>query len=180
MRTSSLICIATFLAGCAATMDAMTPSTSVIKDEFDGKMIVRQPPVNAASSMSEAFHTLGFEWTEKFPDSIFITVGFATDYRNIQDVAFNVDGKIIDKIKTASALTDHQYTGTFRSSYRRFEMGFDDFQMVANGKDVKMRVGGINEYTVSSFGPSAGHGVAIVNTKFVPFLDQVRPLRRKP
>lgn len=178
MRLLAPLLVLALLAGCAATMDAMTPSTSVIKDDFDGKMIVRQSSVNAASGMGEAFHTLGFEWSEKFPDSIFITVGFVTGYRNIKDVAFNVDGRIIDRIKLASTLTEHEPGVSFRSSYRRFEMNIDDFIAVASGRNVKIRVVGINDYTVSSFGPDAGNGMAVVNAKFGPFLDEVRAFRK--
>jgi hypothetical protein len=178
-----LICLilTALVTGCAGMQDAMTPSASVIRDDFDGKMIVRQAPVSAASSLGEPFHTLGFEWTEKYPNTIFITTGFAFGLRSIQDVAFNADGRIVDKIKQASVLTEFDRFGTATSSSRRFEMSLEDFRIIANAQEVKMRMGSINDYTVSSFGPATGVGAA-VNTKFRPFLDQIEAIRsgKKP
>jgi len=173
-----LICLilTTLLTGCASMQDAMTPSAAVIKDDFDGKIIVRQAPVGAASSLGETFHSLGFEWTEKFPNTVFLTAGFALGVRSIQDVAFNADGRIVDKIKQASVLTDFERAGSATSSYRRFEMSLEDFRIIANAKEVKMRVGGINDYTVSSFGPATGAGAA-VTLKFRPFLEQIEAVR---
>jgi len=171
MKTS-ILALVVVLAGCASTMDAMTPSASVIKDDFDGTIIVRQPLVNAASSLSEPFHTLGFEWYQRTPDAVFVTAGFATGVRSIQAVAFNADGKVIQGLKPASVLTDFDRAGGLASSSRRFEMRLDDFVVIATADVVKMRVEGINDYTVSSFGPGAG--IAVVNMKFAPFLEQVR------
>jgi hypothetical protein len=165
------------LAGCASTMDAMTPSVTVIKDDFDGKLIIRQAPVNAASSVAEPLHTLGFEWNEKFPDTVFVTAGIAGT-KAITGVAFNADGKVITSLKAASDLTDFARGGALVASYRRFEMPLRDFLLVARARVVKMRLDGINDYTVSSFGPDAG--TAVVNVKIGPFLDQVLSVKPGP
>ena len=163
------------LSGCTSMNDAMTPSVSTLVDPFDSKTIIRQPPVNAASGMSEAFHILGFEWNEKFPNLIFVTAGTAFRTQSIQSLAFNADGKVFENLKAANALTDIQEG----RSLRRFEIPLADFQVIATSRDVKMHLGSINAYTVSSFGPGAGNGMAIVNLKFAPFLHQVALARSK-
>jgi len=155
------------LVGCAGVNDALTPSAETFVDQFDGRQIVRQASVSAASGLSEDFHTLGFEWMEKYPALIFVTVGHAMQIRAIQDTAFNADGHIFDNLKPASALTEFAHG----ASFRRFEMPLDQFRALARANVVKMRVGGINDYTVSSFGIGAGQ--AIVNSKFAPFLTAV-------
>jgi len=157
------------VSGCASMNDAMTPSASVIKDDFDGKLIVRQSSVSSSSSLSEAWHTLGFEWTQKTPDIVFIDVG-TKGITNITDVAFNADDNVISSITPASSTTDY---GTW--SERRFQMPLSDFIKVATGRIVKMKVVRNNDYTVSSFG--TGLPGASVNTKFQPFLAKVEELR---
>jgi len=122
--------------------------------------------------MSETAHVLGFEWYEKYPDLIFITVGSAFRTQAIESVAFNADDAVLDHFKTASLLTEFQN----RTSYRRFEMPLPDFIRIANAKVVKMKVEGFNEYTVSSFGVGS---YAIVSSKFEPFIKQVTILRSK-
>src|SRR3981189_173457 len=96
---------ATLIGGCAATNDALTPSARLIKDDFDGALIVRQPPVGAASSMSETIHVLGFEWSQKTPDTVFVTAGLQGT-RAIHALAFNADGRLIEDISPASATTE--------------------------------------------------------------------------
>ena len=166
-------CITALLAGCASIGDAITPDASVLLDPFDGKTIIRQPLVNAASAMGEPRHVLGFEWNQKFPEVIFITAGTAIGAKSIQSLAFNADGRVFENLKPASLLTDIRYDG----SERRFEMALADFQVIARANSVKMRLGGINDYAVSSFGPGAGNGLAMVNLKFAPFLEKVRLAR---
>lgn len=173
MRTLAVSAVIALFVGCAGMVDTMTPSAQTIVDDFDGRGIVRQSPISAASSLGEAFHTLGFEWMERYPNSIFITAGVAMQTRVITGVAFNADGRIFDNLKPASALTDHEH----RASYRRFELPFDDFLVIATANVVKMRLNGINAYTVSSFGP--GVGSAAVNAKVGPFLEAVRTARLK-
>ncbi|HKQ24123.1 MAG TPA: hypothetical protein VJT81_06740 [Burkholderiales bacterium] len=171
----ALLALAT-LFGCASFNDSMTPSVQTIKDDFDGSQIVRQEPVSAASSLNEAWHTLGFEWRTNNPDVVIITAG-VNGIVNISTVAFNADDRIIDKFTEASRFTDHGTPGDYAppGSTRRFAMSWDDFLTIAHAKSVKMRLSQIDAYSVSSFGPS--HAGATVNTKFAPFLDKVRALR---
>jgi hypothetical protein len=155
--------------GCTSMNDALTPSLQLMKDDFDGALIVRQAPVSAASGLADAWHTLGFEWTQKTPNAVYVTAG-VQGITNIYQLAFNADGHIIENLKTASAHTDYGQWST-----RRFSMTWDDFLALANAKEVKMRVSRANEYTVSSFGPA--HPNALVNAKLVPFVAKVRDLR---
>jgi hypothetical protein len=157
------------LVGCTSMNDALTPSLQLIKDDFDGAMIVRQAPVSAASGLGDAWHTLGFEWTQKTPNLVYVTAG-VQGITNIYQLAFNADGRVIDNLNMASAQTDYSQWST-----RRFSMTWDDFLAVANAKEVKMRVSRANEYTVSSFGPV--HANALVNAKLVPFVAKVRDMR---
>jgi hypothetical protein len=166
--TVAIVLSGSLLTGCAATNDALTPSLAQIKDDFDGSLIVRQVPVSAASSLGEAWHTLGFEWTQKTPDTVYLTAG-AHGIVNVEKLAFNADGRIIDNIRTASATTEYGQWST-----RRFAMSWDDFVTVANARSVKMRVSMINEYTVSSFGPAHP---ATVDSKISPFVARVQELR---
>lgn len=158
-----------FVSGCASMNDAMTPSLSVTKDDFDGTTIIRQSPVSSSSGLGEGWHTLGFEWSKKTPDTVFVTVG-TNGIVNITDVAFNADGQIISNIKPASTITEYGQWST-----RRFHMALDDFMKVANAKIVKMKVIRINDYSVSSFGTEVSG--AVVNTKFQPFLSKLSELR---
>jgi hypothetical protein len=169
VRVFAWILAISLVAGCATMNDALMPSLSVIKDDFNGSTIVRQYPVSSSSSLSEGWHTLGFEWIQKTPDTIFITAG-TNGIVNITDVAFNADGQVISSIKPASTITEYGQWST-----RRFAMSWEDFLKVANAKSVKMKVVRINDYTVSSFG--FDHSEAIVNTKIPPFVEKVRELR---
>ncbi len=169
MKRSVLVLAVLLVAGCATMNDAMTPSLSVIKDDFDGSLVLRQSPVSSSSSLGEGWHTLGFEWNQKNPDTVFITAG-TNGIVNITDVAFNADGQVISSIKPASTITEYGQWST-----RRFSMSWEDFLKIATAKSVKMKVVRINDYTVSSFGPE--HSGAIVNTKIQPFVDKVRELR---
>jgi len=169
MRKISIFLVFLVFSGCASLNDSITPSMSVMKDDFDGSIVVRQSPVSAASGMSEGWHTLGFEWDQKSPDIIYITAG-TNGTVNITDVKFNADGTIISDIKTASTLTEYGKWST-----RRFAMSWSDFLKVANANSVKMKVVQINNYTVSSFG-SANSG-AVINSKIPPFVAKVKELR---
>jgi hypothetical protein len=165
--TAVFVCF--FLSGCASLNDSLTPSMSVITDDFDGSTIVRQPPVSAASSMSEAWHTFGFEWVSSSPDVVFITAG-ANGIVNIEDVEFNVDGELVSDIEPASSTTEYGDWST-----RRFAMSWEDFSRIVRAQSIKMKVVKINEYSVSSFGPE--NGGATVDTKFSPFVVKVTELR---
>lgn len=166
-----LLLVLALLAGCA---DALTPSLRMQKDDFDGATIVRQPPVSSSSSLGEARHTLGFDWSSKTPNTVYVTAG-GLGAAAITALAFNADGLVIDNLKEASVITDREFSryGTFAE--RRFAMTWDQFLAVANARSVKMRVTRLNDYGVSSFGPD--HDGAIVNTKLKPFADKVLELR---
>ena len=169
---ASLICTSVLFNGCASLNDAMTPSIESLQDKFDGSAILRQRPVNAAGSLGESFHLLGFDWSSCTPDSVFITAG-AVGTRAIRDVQFNIDGKFIRDAKPASTMTEFANG----NSYRRFEIPIEVFIAIASAKSVKMRLDGINDYTVSSFGPEGTGSMAIVNSKFQPFVAKLREMR---
>ena len=143
--------------------DAMTPGFKVERDDFDSSLRIVQPPVSS-SGVSDAWHTLGFEWNEKTPEIIYLTVG-AMGITNISDAQFNVDGEIVDSLKEASSLTNYGDWST-----RRFYLPITDFVKIAKGKLVKMKVVKIDTYSVSSFGEQAGT-LRTVDQKFPPFLQ---------
>ena len=172
-RTITVLVLAISLAtGCTSFNDALTPSLEVEKDPFDGSIILRQRPVSAAGSLSEAFHLLGFDWRSRTPDSVFVTAGIVGTHA-VSGVQFNVDGRFIRNVKLASATTEF----SDGNSYRRFEITVEEFTVIATGKAVKMRLDGINDYTVSSFGPEGSGSMAIINSKFQPFLRQLQEKR---
>jgi hypothetical protein len=157
------------IAGCAGYNDAMTPSAITFVDDFDNSTVVRQRPVSAASGLSEGFNTLGFEWLARDPGRVYLTAGVAWGGRSglVTGLAFNLGGEIITA-QSASAFT----TAKYAQESSVFAISLADFERIASAPVVKMRVDGAGQYTVSSFGPGAG--MAIVNTKFSPFLEQVR------
>jgi len=176
MRVIVTVLLELALVACAAVPtdvslmdDSVTPSLSVIKDEFDGSTIVQQDAVSSSSSLAEGWHTLGFEWHQKTPDIVFVTAG-ANWIVTITDLAFNADGELISRIRPASATTEYGSLST-----RRFAMAWQDFLKIANAKSVKMKLVRINDYTVSSFG--ADHSAAVVNTRIAPFVAKVLELR---
>tara|TARA_R110001583_G_scaffold30468_5_gene105286 strand:+ start:1022 stop:1486 length:465 start_codon:yes stop_codon:yes gene_type:complete len=148
--------------------DALTPSLNTHKDSFDGALIVSQAPVSSSSSLTEGWHTMGFEWNQKFPDVVFLEVG-TNGITNVQGVAFNVDGEIIENITEASVLTKYGSWST-----RRLVMPINEFVKVAKGRDVKMKLIQIDTYSVSTFGVS--NSGAVVNSKFPPFLNKLKEL----
>jgi len=171
MKFLLLPILAIVLSGCMTNVnDSLTPSVKVSKDAFDGKIIISQAPVSSASSISEAWHTLGFDWKQVSPDVVYLTAG-AQGVTNITALAFNIDGKIISDIKSVSALTKYGKWST-----KRFVISWDDFLKVAQGNDVKMKLSQIDTYSVSSFG-SKNSG-ATVNSKFQPFIEKVEAAKK--
>lgn len=156
------------ITGCTSMNDALTPSLNTHKDSFDGALIVSQAPVSSSSSLTEGWHTMGFEWNQKFPDVVFLEVG-TNGITNVQGVAFNVDGEIIENITEASVLTKYGSWST-----RRLVMPINEFVKVAKGRDVKMKLIQIDTYSVSTFGVS--NSGAVVNSKFPPFLNKLKEL----
>lgn len=153
-----------FISSCASFNDAMTPSAKLTKDKFDGSILVTQKPVSSSSSISESWHTMGFDWSSTDPNRVYITIGIS-GIENITGVKFNVDGEIYDNIKAASSTTEYGDWST-----RRFVMGKASFITLTKAKSVKMRVSQINTYSVSSFGTEAP---AIVNSKFEQFITLI-------
>lgn len=154
------------LSACASMNDTLTPSVNVIHDKFDDATIIRQEPVSAAASLADGWHTLGFEWNSKTPNDVYVDVG-THGIVPITGVEFKANGKVLAPPAIASAYSEHEYGWT----RRRFVMPLQDFLSIARAADVKMRLGQGNNYTVSEFG--SDHPLAIVNTKFQPFIDKV-------
>ena len=166
--------IVLLLAGCASMNDSLTPSLRVEKDSFDGAVVARQPSVGASSTMGEARHMIALDWNQKTPDTVYVTAG-TLGATAITALAFNADGRVIENLKEASAVTDREFSRYGSFAERRFAMTWTDFLVLVNARSVKMRVTRLNDYTVSSFGPE--HDGAIVNTKLLPFAEKVRELR---
>jgi len=145
------------------------PPLSVVRDEFDGSVIVQQDAVSSSSSYSEGWHTLGFEWHQKTPEIVFVTAG-TNSVSTITDLAFNADGELITRIRPASALTDYGSLTT-----RRFAMTWQDFVKIADAKTVKMKLVRISDSTVSSFGTE--HPGAVVSSRLAPFVAKVLEVR---
>lgn len=162
-RTASVAVLAALIGACASLNDS-TPAVMVVKDDFDDTVIVRQAPVSSADSGGDAWHKLGFEWNQKKPDLVVITVG-TRGVVNINGIAFKADGDRVDRIAAASALTEY---GEWSS--RRFVMNKEDFIKVAAANEVKMTVVLNDKYTVSTFGKESA---AAVGSKFGPFLKKV-------
>jgi len=171
MKIALLIGILAITTGCASLNDAMTPSLTLARDAFDGATIVRQDPVSASSSMSEAWHIFGMEWSSKSPDQVYVTAG-TNGVVNIEGLAFNVDGEVIE-CQAASSSTEY---GTWSS--RRFVVSWAAFKKLASGHDVKMKLSQINSYSISSFGKS--HEGAVIDKKIPPFIAEVEHLRSDP
>lgn len=164
---SSLCLTAAAFSSCKSYTELMTPSARISSDSFDGSKVINQPPVSAAASMSENWHTLGFDWNSRTPDKVFVTAG-APGTQNIFGLAFNVGGKVITA-RSVSLMTEFGVSST-----RRFAMNYRDFETIATAPLVKMKVSGANSYGVSSFGTSTK---ALVNAKFPGFLQQVQAIR---
>jgi hypothetical protein len=117
--------------------------------------------------LTEDWHTLGFEWSSRTPEQIFLIAG-VKGINNVFGLAFNVGGKVITA-QPASSTTEYGPWST-----RRFVVSLREFETIANAPLVKMKVSGANTYGVSSFGTSTN---AVVGTKFPGFLQQVRAAR---
>lgn len=156
------VLLALVLSACASMNEALSPSTQVMKDEFDGSLVVRQQPVSAANGVREPWHTLGFEWSQKSPDTVYLLVA-AHGAGNISEVAFNADGRIYDNLKVVNGASG------------RFAMPWSSFLALAEAGSVKMKVARLDQYTVSSFGPK--HPRAAVNPRIATFVTTVREVR---
>ena len=146
---------------------AMTPASKVTTDAFDGSKIVSQAPVSSSASLTEDWHTLGFDYTSKAPDKVYLTAG-VQGINNVFGLDFNVGGRMI-AANRASLTTEYDSWST-----RRFWVSYKDFIAIATAPSVKMKVSGANSYGVSSFGTSTN---ALVNKKFPPFLEKLQSAR---
>lgn len=155
------------LNSCQSMNSAMTPSTRVSTDDFDGSTVISQAPVSASASLTEDWHTLGFDWNSRTPDMVFLTAG-VQGIENVFGLEFNVGGRII-KAQKASMTTDYDSWST-----RRYAVSYGDFERIANAPLVKMKVVGAHGYGVSSFGTSTD---ALVGRKLPDFLQKVRQAR---
>ena len=165
--TLSALAILALFTGCQSVNSAITPAANVTTDDFDGSKIVRQSPVSSSSSLTEDWHTLGFDYSSNTPNKVFMTAGVAGT-KNIFGLDFNVGGRII-KASEASLVTEYDSWST-----RRFSVSYGDFIAIATAPSVKMKVSGANKYSVSSFGTSTN---ALVNKKFPPFLQKLQSAR---
>lgn len=168
-RTTSAIAILIpiLLGSCQDFNSAMTPASKVTTDAFDGSKIVSQEPVSSSASLTEDWHTLGFDYTSKSPDKVFITAG-VQGINNVFGLDFNVGSRMIHA-QEASLTTEYGAWST-----RRFYVSYKDFISIAIASSVKMKVSGANQYGVSSFGTSTG---ALVNKQFPPFLQKLQAAR---
>lgn len=162
------VCIA--LSGCASVNDALTPSAREGRDDFYGAATLTQPPVSAARGLTDGWNTLGFDWSAKTPDLVYVTVG-SHGVRAITEASFNIDGRLVEQLPAASALTEYE-AGWAR---RRFAMRWEDFEAMAQAQVVRLRVGRLNDAVVSTFGTSVPD--AAVMAKLPAFVDRVRQLR---
>jgi len=168
-RLLQLVIPIALLSACAGVGDSFAPSLSVSTDEFDNTKIVSQPPVGASSSSEGGGHTLGFEWRQKHPDTVIITVGI-TGWYEITGVTFTADGASITDTKPVG-LTVTQADW----SKRPYSISWDNFMKIADAQSVEMKVIVSGGATVATFGPA--HPGAAVNSKFGPFLENVREYR---
>lgn len=155
------------LTGCVNLMFPM----QVMKDDFDGATIVRQPPVVASRptlTNDDTPQSLGFEWSSKTPDMVFVTAQLF-EIRNIENVEFIADDLPILGVKIASAMTQFE-TGS-RYSSRRFSLPFGEFRKIAAAHIVKMKITNIDTYTVSRFGQDYPN--VMVSDRFAPFLAKI-------
>lgn len=153
-----------------ACVSSMWP-LEVMKDDFDGATIVRQPPVVASRptlTSDDSPQSLGFEWSSKTPDTVFVTAQYFV-IENIEKVEFIADEQRIQGISTASVLTQFEPGSSYSS--RRFAMPMTEFRKIASAHIVKMKISSIDTYSVSRFGKDYPN--VIVSDRFDPFLVAV-------
>lgn len=168
-----IIALCLTLTACASMNDALTPSVEIKENSFDGTLEVTQAPVSSASSMSEAHHTLGFKWTKSTPEIVYLYAG-VSGIKIINGLSFNVDGVIMNIRKVGTTDIDLGHTATLNLPNRStaaFVISREDFEKVAEGSLVKMKVEMQNTYSVSSFGKNS---TATVNSKLTPFIAAIK------
>ncbi|MES1982379.1 MAG: hypothetical protein V4443_07875 [Pseudomonadota bacterium] len=180
-----LLAILLVLSGCTSSINKLTtPNAQVSKDKSDGSVYVRQPPVNASRdsfSSGDAWHTLGFEWLSRIPDTVFFTVGVIGQASQIQDLALIADDQVIQGIKPTSDTNiniDQSVGIPLKDTYRRYSMPLDEFRKVAAARVVKMKIFRAHDTSSSQFGKDFPY--VAVNGKFSPFLNKVDALLANP
>lgn len=166
IRKAIILTLAILVASCAA----LTPGIKIETDPYYDTTQITQPPVSAAASMSESWHTLGFWWSQKNPNEVVLIVG-VQGIDNITDVEFKIDGQTTSTIKKFDRLTAYADSRSGWST-RNFSISLDEFKKLETAKDVKMKVESIDTYTVSSFGLE--NKGALVNSKIKPFIDAIK------
>lgn len=182
MKKLATLLLFTVLAGCAGMNDALTPSSKLIKDPFDGHYQVQQAPVGAGDSMSEGWHLMGLFWTSKSPETAGITAGVNQEITNIAMISFNIDGQVTDFTNFTTAFTgfetDYVQTPggaggiTYKRSMRTITVPLDFVKKLAQGDEIKLKITTLdNKYTVSSFGKK--HPMAAITMKLPQFLTKI-------
>jgi hypothetical protein len=178
LRPVVLPAFACLLVACATGTEA--PSSAgpqVIKDDYDGATIVRQVPVEAGILGEGDFNALGFEWKSKFPNRVVLVAGTRGVIR-VASLVVEVDGEPLN-VKIAGEITDYGSPAAGeRWSMRRFEVSWDDFERLAAGRVVRLKVVGPNEMYGTAFGKE--HAGAPVNRTLASFRETVRRLRGEP
>lgn len=158
-------------AGCTAVIDAATPGLKVENDSLDGSLRIYQPPVSI-SGISGPRHKLAFEWSEKYPDVVYVTVGVYGTLP-IRRAMFKVDGEVLQSPGYAHEKIDFAGRNNIEGyTTQTFRLPINDFVRIANGDVVKMKTTHMGTRVVSGFGESV-EGTGIFNRKFQLFLDEL-------
>ena len=133
--------------------------------------MVRQPPVDTASSLSrESLHLLGFAWFAARPDAVSIECAvlsagrFTTSF--ISEVSFDADGRTVASVNAESEQTD---------AAQSLRISMEDFVRIARAKKVLMKVTRFGTHTISVFGTEVPG--AAINQRFTPFLAAIQEIQ---
>jgi hypothetical protein len=167
MKAIAILIFVLMAIGCAAT----TTKT----DSFDGSVIVNQEPfVLTSADFGLPGTKLGFIWKKKVPDFIVLVVG-VQGISSVRELAFNIDGEIIEIDKALQVFTDHEPGGKYPGwSFNRFPISLIKFRQIAAANNVRMKVVDINgRYTVGEFGRMKSFKYIDQSGHFDEFLVQV-------
>ncbi len=165
------------IGACATGPEVQSSSTlQVVKDDYDGATIVRQPPVAAGTPGEGEFNALGFEWRSKFANRVVLVAGTRGVIR-VANLTIEVDGEALP-VRTVGEITEYGDPGAERWSMRRFEVSWTDLERMAAARTVRMKVVGPNEMFGTAFGKDQ-YG-APVNRTLAEFRSTVRRLRGEP
>lgn len=162
------------VSGCVSVGDALSPSTSIIRDDHGSKVGVWQVPVGSYSSPSDNKHGLGFSWWRSSPDvvtleaTVYSMAGAITrdcGSSFVNEVSFDADGQ------TILTLAETKTTG----AAQKFRIPMGDFVRIASAKNVLMKVRRRGEQTISTFGAEIPG--ALVNNRFSPFLAMIQEIQ---